>query len=355
MKILLHSDYLKLVEKSGVGRAIYHQKKALEENHIAYTTNKKEDYDIVHINTVFPCSFYMSKIAKRKGKKVVYHAHSTKEDFKNSFLGSNLVAPLFKKWLIKCYNSGDLIITPTPYSKKVLAEYGLRKPIISISNGIDLNFFKKDPKDGKHFREKYGFNEKDKIIVSVGLYIERKGILDFVELAKSMPEYKFIWFGYTNLNTVSKKVRRAVQTEIPNLFFPGYVCKEDIRDAYSGSDLFLFLTHEETEGIVLLEALAMKIPVLIRDIPIYKDWLIDGENIYKGNDISQFQRKIKGILNQELLSLVENGYKVANERNIKEVGQQLINEYNKLMVQPEKDSIEREINPTGARRIGVQG
>ncbi|MDF2474228.1 MAG: glycosyl transferase group 1 [Anaerocolumna sp.] len=99
----------------------------------------------------------------------------------------------------------------------------------------------------------------------------------------------------------------------------------------------------------------MKIPVLIRDIPIYKDWLIDGENIYKGNDISQFQRKIKGILNQELLSLVENGYKVANERNIKEVGQQLINEYNKLMVQPEKDSIERELNPTGARRIGVQG
>ena len=71
MKILLHSDHLKMVEKSGVGRAIYHQIKALEDNHISYTTNKKEEYDIVHINTVFPSSLLMAKIAKAKGKKVV--------------------------------------------------------------------------------------------------------------------------------------------------------------------------------------------------------------------------------------------------------------------------------------------
>ena len=61
MKVLLHSDHLKMVEKSGVGRAIYHQKKALEENNVLYTTDKKEDFDIVHINTVFPSSLRMSK------------------------------------------------------------------------------------------------------------------------------------------------------------------------------------------------------------------------------------------------------------------------------------------------------
>lgn len=343
MKILLHSDHLKMVEKSGVGRAILHQKKALEENNITYTTDKKEDYDIVHINTVFPSSYYMSKIAKAKGKLVVYHAHSTEEDFKNSFRGSNIAAPLFKKWLIKCYNSGDLIITPTPYAKKVLEGYGLKKPIVSISNGIDINYFTKDDEGGKHFREKYDFSENDKIIVSVGLYIERKGILDFVELAKTMPEYKFIWFGYTNLNTVSNKVKMAVKTKLPNLYFPGYVSREELRDAYSGSNLFLFLTHEETEGIVLLEALAMKIPALIRDIPIYEGWLKDGKNVYKGNDMFQFQSKIKSILNQELPSLTENGYKVAQERNIKKVGKQLIQEYESLMVQTKAYSITKKV------------
>lgn len=333
MKILLHSDHLKMVEQSGVGRAIYHQKKALEENNVLYTTDKKEDFDIVHINTVFPSSLRMSKKSKARGKMVVYHAHSTEEDFKNSFRGSNLIAPLFKKWLMKCYNSGDLIITPTPYSKRLLEGYGLKNPIVSISNGIDLNYFEKGNEGRKNFRDKYNFNEQDKIIVSVGLYIERKGILDFVELAKFMPEYKFIWFGYTNLNTVSSDVKKAVKTKLPNLLFPGYVSRSELRDAYSGSDLFLFITNEETEGIVLLEALAMKIPVLIRDIPVYEGWFKDGNNVYKGNNILEFQRKIKGILNKELLSLVENGYKVAKERDIKTIGQQLENEYKKLMVQ----------------------
>jgi 1,2-diacylglycerol-3-alpha-glucose alpha-1,2-glucosyltransferase len=152
-----------------------------------------------------------------------------------------------------------------------------------------------------------------------------------------MPEYKFIWFGYTNLNTVSSDVKKAVQTKLPNLFFPGYVCRNELRDAYSGSDLFLFITHEETEGIVLLEALAMKIPVLIRDIPVYEGWFIDGENVYKGNNILEFQRKIRGIINQEIASLVENGYNVAKDRDIKTIGQQLENEYKKLMAQPENN------------------
>ena len=37
--------------------------------------------DVVHINTVFPHSFFLAKKAKRHGIPVVYHAHSTKEDF----------------------------------------------------------------------------------------------------------------------------------------------------------------------------------------------------------------------------------------------------------------------------------
>lgn len=331
MKVLLYSKHLKLVEKSGVGRAINHQKKALEENNLAYTINKKDDFDIVHINMVFPSSLWMSRIAKAKGKKVVYHAHSTEEDFKNSFRGSNFLAPFFKKWLIKCYSSGDLIITPTPYSKKLLEGYGLTNPIVNISNGIDLQYFKKNIEYRKRFREKYQLDENAKVIISVGLYIERKGILDFVELAKSMPEYTFIWFGYTNLNAVSAKVKAAVETFLPNLLFPGYVNREEVRDAYSGSDLFLFLTHEETEGIVLLEALAMKIPVLVRDIPIYEDWLTNNENVYKSINMEQFKVAIKGIINNEFPSLVEKGYDVAKERDIRLIGKQLEKEYRKLI------------------------
>ena len=331
MKILLHSDKMDAIEKSGVGRAIKHQMKALELNNVEYTLDPNDDYDIIHINTIFPESYLMGKKAKKKGAKVIYHAHSTEEDFRNSCLLSNPVAPLFKVWLKKCYSSADLVLTPTPYSKKLLESYDLGKEIIAISNGIELEFFKKNEEEGRAFRKNFGFSKDDKIIMAVGLYIERKGILDFVEMARRLPEYKFIWFGYTNLNTIPIKIREAVETKLDNLYFPGYVPREVLKGAYSGADLFWFPTHEETEGIVLLEALAVKIPVLIRDIPIYEGWFIDGVNVYKATTNDEFEEKIKGIVEGTLPSLVEEGYKVAKERDIKNIGKQLKEIYEKVL------------------------
>lgn len=323
MKILLYSKDQKLVEKSGVGRALEHQKRALESAGIDYTQDENEYYDIVHINTIMPGSLRMAKRAKAQGRKVVYHAHSTMEDFRNSFVGSNTVAPLFKKWITYCYNHGDVILTPTPYSKQLFENYNITEEIRVISNGIDLGEFKKDEEAGQCFRQKYGFRNTDKIVISVGLYIERKGILDFVELAAKMPEYKFFWCGYTNLKTVPKKIRQAVNTKLPNLFFPGYINKNEMQGVYSGSDVFLFLTHEETEGIVLLEALAMKIPVLIRDIPIYDHWIKNNIHAYKDTTNPGFMDKIKKIISGDYPDITEKAYEIPKERDIQSIGMQL--------------------------------
>lgn len=165
------------------------QEESLKGNGVEVTTDPKDDYDVVHINTIFPSDYFMAKKAKKCGKKVVYHAHSTKEDFQNSFTGSNLIAPLFKKWIMKCYQTGDLILTPTNYSKSLLEGYGIKNQIEVISNGVDTTLFQKNMLVREKFRNKYGFKNTDKIVMSVGLYFKRKGILDFVELAKQMPEY----------------------------------------------------------------------------------------------------------------------------------------------------------------------
>lgn len=330
MKTLLYAGSLKLVEKSGVGQAIFHQKRALESVDIPVTLEQNDAFDAVHINTIFPNSFWMSKKCRRQGKKVIYYAHSTKEDFKNSFKGSNLIAPLFKWWIKRCYKTADVLITPTEYSKALLESYGIKKKIYPLSNGMDLGNYQRSAPAGCRFREKYGFAPEDKIVISVGHYMNRKGIKDFVQLAKELPAYQFIWFGYTPPSARTRDVNQALKTKLPNLHFPGLATQEELKDAYSGSDLFLFLTHEETEGIVLLEALAMKLPVLIRDIPIYKNWFQDGKNAYKAATIFGFKEKIEGILSGELPSTVEEGYQTVSERDIHIVGQKLKEIYQDL-------------------------
>lgn len=345
MKVLLYTEGLKAIAKSGLGKAIKHQIQALKENNIEYTTDLNDDYDILHINFYGPKSYLFAKKAKKEGKIVVYHAHSTEEDFKNSFIGSNIVSHQFKSWLVTCYSLGDVILTPTPYSKRLLENYGLTQPIKAISNGVDVNFFKHDDALGKNFRKEYNYSKNDKIIMAVGLYIERKGILDFVELAKRLPQYKFIWFGYSPLAASPMKIRQAVNTKLDNLLFAGYVEPNKLKEAYSGADLYLFPTLEETEGIPILEACSAKIKSIIRDIPVFDEWLEDGVNVYKAKDVDEFEEKIIKILEGKLPDLTEAGYKVAKERDVKKVGVELINIYKDILKKKDlKDESEENIN-----------
>lgn len=335
MKILLYAEGLKTIGKSGLGKAIQHQREALEDENIPYTLNPKEDYDILHINTYFLKSYLLAKKAKRQGKKIVYHAHSTEEDYKNGFIFAKQTSKLFKWWLIHCYALGDVLITPTPYAKHLLEGYhGLeQKKIYDISNGVDLDFFQSNPKYGKAFRQKYGYSPKDKVIVGIGLYIERKGIVDFVELAKRLPEYKFIWFGSSPLSVATEKVKKAVHTKLDNLTFAGYVEKEEIRNALNGCDLYLFPTLEETEGIPIIEACACKANAIIRDIPIFEHWFKDGYDVYKAKDVDQFEEKIRLLMKGELPSLVDHAWKRAEERALKKVGKKLKQVYEEVLKQ----------------------
>lgn len=333
MKVLLYTENEKMIGKSGLGKAIKHQMKALSYAGVPYTTNPSDDYDILHINTYFPKSYMLAKKAKKHGKKIVYHAHSTEEDYKNGFILANKTSKLFKKWLIKCYSLGDVIVTPTPYSKRLLKGYkGLTdKKIVDVSNGIELDFFKEDKHLKNEFRKKYGYKDTDKVIFGIGLYIERKGIVDFVELAKRMKEYKFIWFGYSPLAAATKPVKKAVHTKLDNLTFAGYVEPSMIKSAMNGADLFLFPTLEETEGIPIIEACACKCDAIIRDIPIFDGWLKDGKNVYKAKDVDEFERKIRLFFDGKLKSLTSNAYKIAEERDLKNIGNKLKNIYEEVM------------------------
>ena len=330
--VFLYTEGVKAIKKSGLGKAIEHQKRACELNNINFTKNKNDNWDILHINTYFLKSYFIAKKARKQGKKVVYHAHSTEEDYKDGFILAKQTSKLFKWWLVKCYKLGNVLITPTDYSKKLISSYkGLENTkIYDVSNGIELDFFQRNEKMGQEFRNKYNIKENEKVIIGIGLYIERKGIVDFVELAKRMKNYKFIWFGSSPLLFSTRKVKKAVRTKLDNLIFAGYVDRNEIKSALSGCDLFIFPTLEETEGMPIVEACACKTKSIVRDIPVFDPWLKDGVNVYKAKDVDEFEDKIKMILDGKLEDLTEAAYKVAEERDLKSIGEKLKNIYESL-------------------------
>ncbi len=323
--IQIYKGGLKVAGKSGIGQAVLHQETILKAAGMDVTDKWSDGAEVIHLNTVFPDTVLAAIRARLLGKHIVYYGHSTMEDFKNSFKGSNLLAPLFKRWICFCYNLGDVIITPTAYSKAILSGYRLKRPLVAVSNGIDTESFKPDAARRQAFRNKYQIGAEEKVVISVGHFMKRKGILDFIALARRFPKVRFLWFGYTASQLVPTDIQKAMADAPKNLCFAGFIPQESLKDAYCGADVFAFLSLEETEGIVVLEALASGTPALVRDIPVYADWLTDGDNAVKAQDMDGFVTGLTRLLEDSAFanSLRVAGRQTALGKNFQAVGKQM--------------------------------
>lgn len=336
MKVLLYSENQKTFKKSGIGHALLQQKEALEQNGIEVTFNPKDSYDICHINTLLGKSYRFLKKLKKKHIPYVVHGHSTKEDFLNSFKFSNtLLAPWFNRNILRMYNNTKYIITPTAYSKKLISNYGVKAKIYAISNGINLAKYieqnKYNEEEENAFYKFLNIDKNDKFIIGMGFYFVRKGLIDFIEVARHFPNIKFIWFGKRYPLITSRPIMKAIKNKPDNVILPGYVGMNYKKIAFAKSSLFFFPSYEETEGIVALEALASKLPLLVRDIGVYDGWLKKDYNCHMGTNNDDFIAEINNILNNSQTEIVNNGYKVVETRDLKIIGQKLKEVYEEVI------------------------
>jgi 1,2-diacylglycerol-3-alpha-glucose alpha-1,2-glucosyltransferase len=332
LKVLVYFEDSDDIKTSGIGRALLHQQIALKNAGVEFTTDVKDDYNLVHINTYYFDSQKLLKKCKKRNIPVIVHGHSTIEDFRNSFRIWKFAAKFFNKWLMFMYTNADYIIAPTKYAENLIKSYeGVNCPSTHISNGIDLDRYKPNEEAKRKFKEQFDIKDGDKVVMGVGFPFERKGIFDFLEIAEQMPDVKFIWFGYLQRIFTPIKNIKAMENKPDNVLFPGYISSDIIIGAYQTVDLLLFPSYEETEGIVVLEALASRTPLLVRDIGVYEGWLKDGENAVFANNNVEFVEKIRYMLSHDMTELTNNGYETAKERSLEKVGEQLKETYMKVM------------------------
>ena len=331
MKVLLYFEAEDKIKKSGIGRALRHQIQALTSAGIEYTLNPKDDFDIAHINTYFPSAKRLLKKLKKKGVPVIVHGHSTIEDFKNSFRLWKVMALWFNPNLLWFYKHADYIITPTLYSKNLIDSYKLGTEVIYISNGINPSEYALNQDNIEAFKKHFNIKEGEKVVIGLGFPFNRKGIKDFFEVARRFPDVKFIWFGFLQRILTQLNVLKAIKNRPENVIMPGYIDNNIIKGALRYAECLFFPSYEETEGIVVLEALVSNCPVLIRDIGVYEDWLTDGVDCYKAHDNDEFARKLEYIMNNDNSKVIENGAKLIESRTLEVVGQELKKTYEMLL------------------------
>ncbi len=329
MKVLLYSEGKNMFNKSGVGKALEHQKQALLHNGVDFTLNEKEFYDIAHINTIGTGASKTLRKSKKKKKPVIYHTHTTFEDFRNSFMFSNFFSHFIKKRILKLYSAADYLIFPSEYTKNVIRSYGITNYGEVISNGVNTEVFRSNRELSQKFIDEYKIDKP--VVICVGLPFKRKGIIDFCKTAERLPQFQFMWFGAKITSVLPKEIKNLIENPPSNVIFPGFVPQDILLGAYSAAELFFFPSYEENEGIAVLEALSMECPVLLRDIPVYEGWMKDGVNCYKAKTNEEFEDIIKNIFSKNFNEVIKNGRKTAEERDLKIIGSKLKKVYEKLI------------------------
>ncbi|HDP96379.1 MAG TPA: glycosyltransferase family 1 protein [Euryarchaeota archaeon] len=291
----------------------------------------KGDYDVLHIHSPLPNSFMMALKRKLSGKPLILHGRHLPELIKGGFVGGSLFYPFARAYSVIFYNLATVVVGATPYVAKSLGRDGVKRPFRIIPNGIDRQVFRRDPVRGAAFRDRLGIGSSDALVLSVGLRIPRKGVDTFVNMASKFShreDVKFVWVGE------SEMLLEDALDDVPpsNVIFPGHVPFEDIVGVYSSADVFAFTTRAESYGNVMLEAASCGCPLLIRDIPVYEEWVVDGEHCLKARDEEDFAVKLDKILSDPVLKsdLERGAAKLAEEHDIAKAAGMLKDLYESL-------------------------
>jgi 1,2-diacylglycerol 3-alpha-glucosyltransferase len=224
-------------------------------------------FDIIHIHTPFIAHYAGLKLGKLLNIPVIETYHTFFEDYLHHYLpwipkgAAKGLARLISK---KQCNQLDAIVAPSQPMLDVLRSYGISSKAEVIATGLQAHSFA--AADGAAFRTKFGIAQNRSMLLYVGRVAFEKNIDFLVRMAKLLidktPEVLLVIAGEgpaeSSLHTLVKKL--GIEK---NVQFIGYLDRStQLNACYQAADIFVFASKSETQGLVLLEAMAQATPVV---------------------------------------------------------------------------------------------
>lgn len=286
------------VKGQGVGSAYLEQVALVKEelnDRFFVTVNGKKISNITHYHTInFPFVFTIP-FAKVMGTAVGY-VHFLPETLDESIHLPKIIKNIFYWYVIRFYKSMDLLVTVNPCFIDKLEAHGIdRRKITYIPNYVSQKDFYpiKDCNKGQ-LKEKYGLAPDKFTVLTVGQLQIRKGIMEFIGLAKKMPDIQFVWAGDFSFGKISdgyEKIKHIRANPPSNVTFLGFVERENMNELYNMADVMFLPSYNELFPMTVLESMNCGIPILLRDLDLYQDILFDF--YLKGNENKEFNHILR--------------------------------------------------------------
>ena len=225
----------------------------------------KGDFDLIHIHRYFSLQSYPAMfISKLKGKPIIFTPHSATTREQKSILATLLKKTFdctFGRYLIR---SPNILIALTQDNIRDYLELGAKADRIRlVPNGIDLRKFRHLP-DPSKFEKKHEITGE--VVLFVGRLVKYKGVHYLLQIApkilEEFPKTKFVIVGpdYGYKNELLKLVKTLGLQK--SVVFTGAISDSELLEAYAAADVLAFPSIHEGFGLVLLEAMACRKPIV---------------------------------------------------------------------------------------------
>jgi len=247
-------------------------------------TLRGRQFDLLHIQTPFIAHHVGVNLARRLGIPAVETYHTYFEEYLYHyvpFLPGALMKSLARGFTRRQCNRVHAVVAPSRAMRDVLAGYGVRVPIAVIPTGLEPGDFV--PGSRQRFCAAHDIDPARPVLVHIGRVAHEKNI-DFLlevvsEVRRAVPNVLLVIAGEGPAKkSLQRHAGRLGLTG--NVRFIGYLPRGPaLWDCYCAGDAFIFASATETQGLVLLEAMALGVPVVSTAVMGTRDILDAGKGV----------------------------------------------------------------------------
>ncbi len=296
------------------------------------------DFDLVHVQTPFAAHYAGLRLARARGIPCVATYHTHFEEYLCHyvrFLPKSALRLAARALARRQCNALDAVVVPSQPMAATLRDYGVAKPLHVIPTGLPESQFLRG--DGQRFRETWDIAPERKVALFVGRAAFEKNIgflLEMTALARRQrPNLMLVIAGEGPALPALRRQAAALGIE-DHVRFVGYLPRDGaLRDCYAAANVFTFASHTETQGLVLLEAMAIGLPVLAIPALGAAEIIKPGRGAIAAAETPEgFAEQLVGLLNRptRLLIMADEAIAFAHEWNAASQGARLAALYRRL-------------------------
>lgn len=240
--------------------------------------------DVIHIQDHFVISPVVQKIANKLSIPMMGTNHFMPENILHYLHLPKKLEQIAKNWawgqFRSIFDQLQTVTTPTMTAAKLLEEVKLSKPVLAVSNGIDLEKFKPS-NNGQYLKERLGLPDES-ILLYVGRLDKEKNIDAVLKVLPRVLAQTRIHYLIVGKGAEQEKLKQlAHQLNLERFVtFAGFVPDEDLPNLYNIADCFVIAGIAELQSLVTMEAMATGLPVVAVNAMALPELVRHGENGY---------------------------------------------------------------------------